>query len=336
MVNGSLVTSRIGISSSEKLAGGQEIKVKLEGTLLPSSGTVGNTGSTGTVLFDRNAWVGISDSKLGEVQIGRNTVATLDLVGSGIADIFKSQNDPAGQPANTANSTYAVSPLRASQSNTFAGSSSGIKNTRSDGMIKYINNFGPVGITAGYAPGGVNGNNSKSSYSAGVTYVQGPVEVGAAKFTAIDAADKKLQVETVGAKVDVTNKITLQTAQWRLNSDAGYVAANLTTNGTYTGPVLGTAATTGPGTDSKLNVFGASYKVSPVLTATVAAYRGTYNNTAGKTGKLNSEMALAEYVLSKRTSVYAFLDRAKPEGDIASTTVTRPIVGYTVGAKHSF
>jgi len=332
--SGNTFTSRIGIRSEEDLGNGTKIKLRLESGLTPTTGVSGNTGSTGTALFDRAAWVGIADAKLGEVQVGRNTLATNDFALSGVGDLVANKGETGGQPANTANSTYAVAPLRAAQVATFVGSTGG-KNNRSDSLIKYVNQFGPVSVTLGYAPGGQNGSDLKSSYTGSLVYAQGPVTVGAANFTATDAADKTLTVNGVGAKYDI-GAFTLQGAKWTQKSDAGYVAANLTTNGTYTGPAMGTAATTGPSTDSSVNTVGVAYRVNPKLTTTVSAYRGEYTNGAGQSGKLNSEIFLAEYVLSKRTNLYGIVDRAKASGAIASTTVTNAIVGYTAGIKHTF
>ena len=335
VLSGNTFTSRFGILSEEDLGNGTKIKLKLESGLTPTNGVSGNTGSTGTALFDRAAWVGVADSKLGEVQVGRNTLVTNDFALSGVGDLIAAKGETAGQPANTANSTYAVAPLRAAQVNAFAGNTSGVKNNRSDGLIKWTNTFGPVNVVLGYAPGGQNGNNSKTSWTSGLNYAQGPLSAGIANFTAIDAANKTLRATGTGAKYDI-GAFTVQAARWTQKSEAGYVAANLTTNGTYTGPVLGTAATTGPSTDSSLNTVGVAYRVNPKLTTTLSAYRGKYTNGAGKAGRLNSSVFLTEYTLSKRTNLYGIVDYAKASGDIASATVTRAVVGYTAGIKHSF
>lgn len=334
VVSGNTFTSRIGILSEEDLGAGTKIKVKLESGLTPTTGVSGNTGSTGTALFDRAAWIGVADAKLGEVQVGRNTLTTNDFALSGVGDLVANKGETGGQPANTSNATYAVAPLRAAQVATFVGSTGG-KNNRSDGLIKWSNKFGPVAVTLGVAPGGQNGSDAKSNYTSSVVYTQGPLAAGIATFDAKDAANKELHVKGIGAKYDFRD-FTFQGARWTQKSDAGYVAANLTTNGTYTGPVMGTAATTGPSTDSSVNTVGVSYRATPKLTTTLSVYRGEYANGAGKSGKLNSQVALAEYALSKRTNLYGIFDRASASGDIASSTVTQSIVGYTVGIKHSF
>jgi predicted porin len=334
VVSGNTFTSRFGITSEEDLGNGTKIKLRLESGLAPTSGVSGNTGSTGTVLFDRAAWVGIANAKFGEVQVGRNTLATNDFALSGVGDLVTNKGETGGQPANTANSTYAVAPLRAAQIATFVGSTGG-KNNRSDSLIKYVNQFGPVAVRLGYAPGGQNGTDNRTSYTGSLVYAQGPVTMGAANFTASDAAGKELSVNGVGAKYDV-GAFTFQAAKWTQKSDAGYVAANLTTNGTYTGPVMGTATNTGPSTNSSVNTAGVSYRVNPKLTTTVSMYRGEYANGAGKIGKLNSEVFLTEYAVSKRTNFYGIVDRAAAQGDIASSTVTKAIVGYTVGINHRF
>jgi predicted porin len=215
------------------------------------------------------------------------------------------------------------------------GNSSGVRNTRSDGMIKWLGKVGPVDLILGYSAGGTAGNDNKSSWNGGAKVTYGPVTAAVATAALTDAAGKKMTVNGFGGRY-AFGDFTVSAGRYTHENDAGYVGANLTTYGTYTGPVLGTAAATGPATESSVNALGVEYKVNPKLTTSLAVYRGTYENGLGKKGKLNSEVFLAEYAMSKRTSLYAFVDRADPSGDIASKTVTKDVIGYAVGIKHTF
>lgn len=67
--NSGLVASRLGFRGTEDL-GGIKINFQIEGTLNPSTGSMGSTTVTTNEIFNREAWVGIS-GHFGEVRVGR-------------------------------------------------------------------------------------------------------------------------------------------------------------------------------------------------------------------------------------------------------------------------
>jgi predicted porin len=76
-----LNTGRLGFKGTEDLGSGLKAEFQLEGKLSASTGVVG-AGKTGAAadasseLFNREAWVGLSDAKLGSVRLGTTDVTS--------------------------------------------------------------------------------------------------------------------------------------------------------------------------------------------------------------------------------------------------------------------
>jgi predicted porin len=335
MISGGQSPSLFGIRGTEDLGNGLSAKFRLESGFLITNGTLNQSGSTGTVLFDRQAWVGLADKTAGEVQLGRNTTAAWDQALAGVTDPLRFALEGAGVPVVVNNATYGVNALRVNQVSTAANSTNGYKNSRSDGMIKYLNSFGPVAVTAGYAPGGVTGSDAKASYNLGAVVSLKDVKLGANTFSAKDASSKELKQWAAGGNYQI-GKTTLTASYTNIQTDAGYVAANLTTTATYAGPVLGTTATTGPSTEAKIMALGVKYDFTPKISSTLAFYNGNYSNGVGSSGNLKTYALFNTYALSKRTNLYGSLDFADADGALTSSSVKNTNTGITVGMRHFF
>ncbi len=332
MVSGAQSNSRLGFRGVEDLGNGLKANFQLETGFSINPGTTSQNGSSGTVLFDRFAWVGLEQKNLGEIQLGRNTNAGNDFLASRINDPLGGALDGTGTPVNVANG----SALRINQALYAVASTNGLRNSRSDGMIKYINRFGPVGVRAGYAPGGQTGDNSlRSSYNLGLSYHGNGFNLGVSTLNATDAANKMMTNLSFGVNYTL-NKATLTAAHHKVKTDAGYVGANLTTTSTYLGPVLGTTATTGPSTEADINVLGVRYQATSKLSTTLAYYDGNYKNGTGSSGTYKSLVLWNQYDLSKRTNLYAALDHGKSDGALKSASVSDTSLGVTVGIRHTF
>jgi predicted porin len=335
MISGGQSTSRLGFQGTEDLGNGLSAKFMLESGFNTNTGANSQNGTGGTVLFDRAAWVGLADKTLGEIQIGRNTNAGNDLAAAGITDPLKLAYDGVGAPVNAGNSTYGVSAMRVNQAVYATASTNGLKNSRSNGMIKYVNNIGPVGVIAGYAPGGVTGDESaNSSYNAGLTYVKNNVKLGGAYFRAEDAANRAETNYSLGGAYTL-GKATLSLAHYNVKTDAGYVAGNLTTTATYGGPVLGLTTTAGPSTTANINSVGVEYRFTPAVNTTLAVYDGKYSNGVGSNGNYTSYVLFNTYALSKRTNLYASVDFGKTTGAL-SQNVSDTNTGVMAGLRHRF
>jgi predicted porin len=334
-LSGFQTPTNFGIKGTEDLGGGSTANFQLESGFSLVNGQSTMTGTAGTnVLFDRAAWFGLGNKELGEVRLGRQTNPTMDLATGGIVDPLSFAND-ASTPTVVSNSTYGVNATRINQALTFIGSNTGYENSRSDGLIKYLKSAGPVGLTLAYAPGGVAGSDNKATYSGSVSYIAGPVKLGIGATQIVDAAGKVLNNNVVGGNYTF-DKFTFTAGYYTQRTDAGYVAANQVIGSTYYGPVLGLTTTSGPGTNSDMVNLGIKYQVTPALSSTLAAYRGNYENGAGKTGDLKTYVLFNEYSMSKRTNLYASIDYAKASGDLVSSTAGPNNTGVTVGMRHRF
>lgn len=330
-------TSRFGLRGSEDLGGGLTARFQLEGGFNPTTGTSSQNGSTGTILFDRLAWIGLSDKRAGEIQIGRNVGATFDLAARGITDPLRLALDGAGAPVVVSNAAYGTSAARVNQAIYAAASTNGLRNTRANNMIKYTNSFGPIGVIAGFAPGGVTGDNSRSSATTyGVTASLLGINAGAAQFIANDATDKKATSTSYGANTRLGGA-TVTVGYHTVDTDAGYVPSHLTTTATAVGPILGTTATTGPSTQATIKNIGVRYEFSSKFATTLARYDGEYKNGAGSTGDLKTTVLWNEYSLSKRTNLYGAVDLSDASGAMVNTASTKAkSTGITAGIRHSF
>lgn len=325
-LSGAQSTSRIGLKGSEDLGGGLTAKFQLESGISTADGTTSQNGSSGSVLFDRAAWVGLADSKLGEVQLGRNTTATFDFAAQGISDPLGQSLDGVSTPVGVASNSTA---LRVNQSITVVGATNSFKTTRADNMIKYTNTIKGVTVVGGYSAGGVSGElDQKSSYSLGAKTTVAGVTASAATFRAIDAASKDLTVNSYGLTSKLGN-LTGTVGYHTIKTEAGYAAANLTTTATAATLFGGIA-----GVDAKVTNAGVKYQVTPKLSSTVAYYYGDYKN-ASNAGKLDSYVLFNQYDLSKRTNLYAEVDYTKAKGDLASG-VSATNIGGVVGVRHTF
>ena len=335
MVSGGQSASRIGFRGTEDLGNGLTAKFQLEGGMNTTTGTSSQNGSTGTVLFDRFAYVGLGHKKFGEIQMGRNTTATFDLAAQGITDpLRQSIGDGAGTPVNVSNSTYGVSSMRINQVGMAVASTNGYRSSRSDSMIKYVNRVDNLGVTLGYAAGGNTGNDNKSSYTGAVTYKFRDLTAGTALFKSQDNAGKEMDVKSYGANY-IVGKATLTAALHKVSTDAGFVPANLTTTGTATGPVLGLTTTSTPSTDATIKVVGVRYQVTNKLTSTLAYYDGDYKNGVGSQGTYKNFVLLNDYALSKRTNLYASLDQGRSTGALNQSN-NGSNTGIMTGIRHLF
>lgn len=335
MVSGGQSTSRIGFRGTEDLGNGLTARFQLEGGLNTTTGTSSQNGSTGTVLFDRLAFVGLGHKKFGEIQMGRNTTGTFDLAVQGITDPLRMAiGDGVGTPVNVSNSTYSVSALRVNQVGVAVSSTNGYRNSRSDSMIKYVNRVGNLGVTVGYAAGGNTGNDNKSSYTGAVTYKFGNLNTGVALFKSQDNAGKETDSKSYGANYTV-GKATLTAGLHKMSTDAGFVPANLTTTSTATGPVLGLATTSTPSTDVTIKTVGVRYRVTDKVSTTLAYYDGDYKNGTGSQGTYKSYVLFNEYTLSKRTNLYASLDQGRSDGALNQSNNSSN-TGIMTGIRHMF
>ncbi len=335
MINGGIQGSRWGVRGSEDLGGGVKAFFTLEsgfnaqdGALpngaaslasnSPKATTVSSDSSINGQLFNRQAFVGLSDGALGSVALGRNYNPIYDIV---------TDYDPVMQ-------SQTFSPLGAS--NSIGGGGGYSENVRIDNSLKYKNSFGPVKLGLLYKVGGQAGNSSAgSAYALNLGYEEGPFGVQAVYEAFTDSL--KSATSTVAGEVNVTN----------YNTSAYIVAAkylfdNFTVRGGYESYTLKapsdalatlgitnfagyTIANAGAASanfsaaeqTTRIAFIGGDYNFTPALNLALGFYDQDPQQSADKkqlSGNIYSYSALLDYHFSRRTDVYAGLMYSQYKG----------------------
>ena len=349
MMNGGESQSRWGIKGSEDLGNGNKAFFQLESAFslgngtLATSGLAGGAGTPSMVadtalngqLFNRMAFIGLSNNDLGAVTFGRQYSLQLDIIGS-VGGGYDPVNAQMFSPIN------------------FSGSYGGggaTDNSRVDNAIKYAKKFGNFNVNALYGFGGMAGNNAARSnaqlnlgYEADRFGVQAAVQnakdttliappggnangsaVAATPYNStgmVNATFTNLTSYMLAGRYQVTDPLTLKAGYERMQLNApGDPTGDLALTQIYQYNIWGSSAFTG---QKVLNVtwLGANYQISPAMKASVGYYNvaipgyiGTGGTPLDSTDKYTS--AMLEYNLSKNTNLYAAFMLDKKSGPAA-------------------
>jgi predicted porin len=320
-------SNRLGFKGVEDLGGGMNARFNLELGFDSTTGAQGGAanGFSGTAtnqLFDRAATVGLGGA-WGGVDLGMQYSVAFKTVGTydpfsykfiGIAPL-------AGAVAGNQNTTV----------------SSSIGNTRFANDIQYTGSFGPVTVRAEYALGEVAGRTSGNAAAAvGANYTAGPFTVGGA-YT---KRNPNLGTATVVNFQD--------NSQWTLGgafADGPIRVAIGYMKEEQDNMVAGVQR------DTKNAWVGGSYNITPAAALMVGYYQTKLQQAAAdSTRKLL--IVGGTYNLSKRTNLYANIDRAKFSGNstfgtgatfagAAGAAYVQPTgqtsqTGFSVGLNHLF
>ena len=298
--NGTFRSNRLGFRGVEDLGGGLKANFALELGFNTATGALNNTTNT---LFQREARVGLSGD-FGEVSLGRQyTVAYRTVLAF---DPFRFRYPSI---------TYALS------------STAGI---RANNDVQYMRRIGGLTVRAEYALGEAAGSSSQGSIQAlGAAYSGGPFKA-AASYT----RGQQNAGTTAAPSFQDYDHMAIGGA-W----DFG----KLTVSGGY---VDEKQATTARDITSTWTMAGVSYEFSPQFDLTAGWYRIDVFNTRATAavgagaGKKDMIMLGATYNLSKRTTLYAELDRASLDGAYATGGTTRLNQtrqnGLSFGMMHTF
>ncbi len=325
MINGGIQGSRWGIRGTEDLGDGLKAFFTLESGFNAQDGSLSNgaaslasnspkaTGvssnsSLDGQLFNRQAFVGLSDGAAGSLALGRNYNPIYEVV---------TDYDPVLQ-------AQTFSPLGAS--NTIGGGGGVSENTRVDDSLRYKNSVGPVKFGALYKLGGVAGSTSAGSgYALNLGYEAGPFGIQGVYESFRDVL--KASTSTTAGEVNLTNYDT--TAYFIA---AKYIFDQFTIRGGYESYTLkgpsDTLATLGVSsffgfpvanaTSASANFssaeqttdvwfFGGDYNFTPSLNLAVGFYDQNPRQSDDKkqlSGNIYTYSALLDYHFSKRTDVY--------------------------------
>ncbi len=326
MFNGGVQGSRWGVRGSEDLGDGLKAFFTLESGFNAQDGALSNSaaslasnspkatsvsagGSLDGQLFNRQAFVGLSDAKLGSITFGRTYNPIYEIV---------TEYDPVFQSA-------LFSPFGASGA---IGGGGGLsENARIDNTIRYKNKVGPVDFGVLYKLGGVSGNTSaESGYALNLQYVQGPFGIEGVYEAFKDVLHSA--TSSVAGEINVTN----------YNTSAYFIAAKYqidqaTVRGGYESFTLKAPSDTfsslgastlfgfplGNASSASANFVGAKqttgvwfiggdYNFTPALNLAIGFYDQkphASDDNKQLSGNVYSYSALLDYHFSKRTDVYA-------------------------------
>jgi predicted porin len=319
---GALNASRFGFRGTEDLGDGRKAFFWLETGFTPGTGTANTSG----LMFDRVALVGLSDQTLGAISAGRQY-----------------------NPAFGTGATY--DPLQFSN---YLDDCFGLRLTgvRLDNSIAYRKQLYGFTFDALHAFGGVAGNTSAgSANSVALNYAGTAFSAGASWLDAKDSANRVASVIVGGAKYTISS-VTLDALYIHSTRDAGFASAASASGGplsdssllSNTNLVANGGTQTAKRTDNMFTV-GATFKASPDLFFT-AGYNhdnATYS-AGGTTGTTRGYYFVADYFLSKRTDIYAMVDRVVLGGSEVTNASNLPLFakgttqrnGITVGVQTHF
>jgi len=322
MFNGGIQDSRWGLTGSEKLGGSLKAIFTLESGFNLPTGELNNgakslaqnagsgAGSSVSVntslngqLFNRQAWVGLSDDKLGTLKLGRVYLPEYDIV---IANdpLFGSQLfSPIGF-SGTIGGGGGVSDVMRSDNSVRYSNSKGMFSF--GGLYKFGNTTGSTNIGSAYAfNGGVTAGalavdvayqNNKDSIKASSGATLGTLAGTAYDTSSYMVAGRYAVTKTVNVKAGFES-YTLSKASDNMSSVTSYEGY----------PTVTTSYT---GVDQKVNVMwiGGDLSLTPKFNVAVGFYDQNpkaYGTT--KEGKVYTTSVLADYHLSKYVDTYVGL-----------------------------
>jgi GBP family porin len=348
--SGGISMSRWGVKGGVDLGDGRKGFFKLESAIDVTSGQTSNNGQSiyndmtvlstangasaiNGQLFSRAAYVGISDSRLGSLEIGRTTNFSLDQV---------VEYDPV-------QASLLFSPLGFSGG--IGGGLGATENTRLDNSIKYENKISDVdfGLQVKFA-GAKTDQSAGSAYVAMLGYSNGPLSLKgtysqtyntvawATQYSNVVAPDNNLQIEnTTGYMLSGKYQINEAAAV-----KAGYEYSSVTAPSntglditSYYGLTLPNASVNAtPEQDFATYWIGGDYKFTPAFDLAAGYFNVNTSNQPdkGKNYISNSFSVLADYTFNKYFDSYAGMMLMKYSGE--GLDKKSPVIAYSSNAMY--
>lgn len=301
---GNLVPSRWGLTGSEDIGGGTTVNFTLENSFFQQNGALLQSGT----LFNRNAWVGMANSRYGTLTLGRQYDPFSDDLGA-----YVSSNNWA----------------------TLYGSHFGDVDNLNEAFnfnnsIKYVSpNLGGFTIGGLFSLGGVAGNFSQNrGWSVAANYTNGPLSLSAGALELRDPLQAALGGESgyIG-DLSCTNAdasyCELQNAQRVLIYGAGgsYAFGKLTVGLTYTHTRFSqsqyfASAAQPQGADISFDIaeLNTSWQFTPELQFGFAYIFNDAHPSGESSTRMHQINLGTVYNLSKRTALYAVAIGQKSSG----------------------
>jgi predicted porin len=294
-------TSRLGFRAREDLGDGLYAIINLETGLNIDTGGTANANK----FFDRASVIGVGDA-WGQVTAGRQTnmladaISAVDAVGMRFAS-FNPNIATAALSAHGLGLEYGA-----------AGSATG--SYRLDNSLKYAGKFGPVTARVMYSFGeNVGAGSAQSSVGAGLAYAADGWVVSGAYQRFKTSRELALQAATLGAAYQLGSvRLAVNTAR-----------SEAVTSATAT-------------TVQRVHSAGATWAATGAVDFTAAVYRLERARTGLKGDGYTRAILFAEYKLSRRTRLYAELDRTRWQGGYQGGAAKTGGSGLSGGVVHTF
>jgi predicted porin len=303
--NGIFENSFFGIKGTEDLGNGTSALFDVEAGFSPGTGQSTNQGQ----LFGNQAWVGLRNNSLGELDLGRQYGLAYQVLGT-YAPLGRGNYVEQGAAPEV-------------------GWQSGLYGARFDNTVEYSNNFGPLKGQLQYSSGGVSGAPSIGSTSAAaLTYAEGPLSVGGVLQQSKDADSNLLKVWGIGSSYAV-GPVTGFLSYFDAKRDPNFAAAANLSGGPLANTLLIANTNTVLQRQDEVWTTGAVWQATPNSAYTLGYMHDSVKNgdDFGDNGRINTLYAVADYSLSKRTDVYAEIDRTKLGGTEAASDEVVGIAG---------
>jgi len=327
-VSGMMNTSRWGLRGTEVLGDDLNAHFQIEGGISPDTGAQAEPLS----LFDRRALVGLSGS-WGKLDVGRTPTFGWD---------YTPVYDPLGGALATPTPTSRASGRASLLVNGFMFVTNNPYNNAKlrDNSIKYVYTDKRGWLAgAAYSLGEVAGDNSRrSGRQAALGYMKGPLNVIVSYDLLHDAADLEQKVVIVGGNYRFAPawKATLGYAV--MSADAAFAPSSNLVSGAMANYISTFGVAPGGEIEVSTTAAGIDHALTPMLTLTAAVYRTAVEGTGIADNDYDSYVLYARYSLSKRTTLYASIDRARTSdnGDVRIVNGARTNTGVTAGIQMRF
>ncbi|KUZ70375.1 porin [Burkholderia ubonensis] len=290
--NNVIAGNEFGLHGKEDLGGGMQALFVLDGAFNSGTGALKTAGT----LFSQAAYAGLSGG-FGRITLGRQFNAAEDL---GIA------LDPLGGRGQS----LAVEPGVLFDGNFFT------LDSRFNNTVKYLGQAGGLRFGASWSPGGVAGNvRAGTNFSVAAMYAFQNV-LGGASYAKTYSADGTQSAQTIQAGG------TLQLGRARFYASYASLAVTARKAGA-------------PTRRDDIPSLGVVVQATPFLQITAAGYYDRardLGNVPGAGGHKLTTYAIAEYFLSKRTEIYAEVDRNGVTGAYMRDPATLAALSLRPGA----
>lgn len=302
MMEGAFQGPRLGFKGEEDLGGGMSTVFKLENGFQSNNGAFDQQGQ----IFGRQAYVGLKDKNLGELDFGRQYGVAFDMVGN---------YDPIGIGNFLENSWEDY-----------------LFGLRFDNTVKYTNTWGPITAEVQYSIGGQAGDTSiGDTFGTTIAYTQGPLSIGGMFQQSTDKNSEKATDVDLGVTY-VAGTSTLYLSYLNSKRDPNFAKAASNSGGPLANTsMMGNGGNNLQRTDGMWTI-GALVPMSPQLAFIFGYMYDSVKNesSAGDSGKIATGYAIVDYNLSKRTDVYFDVDRTTlGGGEIGNGADTNTLMGFS-------